>query len=107
MTKPENAKHRPADQMRTPNAATPPPTARPRATGNRNESRRLVTVDLRHASNGPTPVSNNSERPIGSIQRLKNGAPTVIRSPRTASLNVGNIVANRTKNALNSRIQLL
>ena len=46
-------------------------------------------------------------RPIGSIHLLKNGGPTVRRSPVTASLNVGNIVAKRTKNAANSRIQLL
>ena len=46
-------------------------------------------------------------RPIGAIHLLKNGAATVRRSPVTASLSVGNIVANRTKNAENSRIQLL
>ena len=46
-------------------------------------------------------------RPIGVIHLLKNGGPTVSRSPVTASLSVGNIVANRTKNAENSRIQLL
>ena len=53
------------------------------------------------------PVSTSSASPIGRIQVLKNGGPTVRRWPRTASLSVGNIVANRTKNAENSRIQLL
>jgi hypothetical protein len=53
------------------------------------------------------PVRNKRIRPIGSIHLLKNGGPTVMRSPVTASLNVGNIVANSTKNAENSRIQLL
>ena len=53
------------------------------------------------------PVSSSSIRPIGSIHLLKNGGPTVRRSPVSASLSVGNIVANSTKNAENSRIQLL
>src|SRR6187402_3090847 len=65
------------------------------------------TVDLRQASSGPTPVRARSARPIGSIHLLKNGGPTVRRSPVTASLSVGNIVANNTKNAENSSIQLL
>src|SRR3954451_19838675 len=65
------------------------------------------TDDFRQASNGPMPVNSSSIRPIGSIHLLKNGGPTVSRSPVTASLSVGNIVANRTKNAENSRIQLL
>ena len=67
---------------------------------------RFETDVLRHASSGPMPVSTNSIRPIGTIQRLKNGGPMVMRSPVTASLSVGNIVANSTKNAQNSRIQL-
>ena len=69
-------------------------------------ARGCVSVDLRHASSGPTPVRNSSTRPIGAIHLLKNGAATVSRSPVTASLSVGNIVANSTKNAENSRIQL-
>ena len=44
---------------------------------------------------------------MGTIHALKNGGPTVMRCPVTASLSVGNIVANSTKNAQNSRIQLL
>ena len=56
---------------------------------------------------GPTPVRNSSTSPIGTIHLLKNGGPTVIRSPVTASEIVGNMVANRMKNAANSRIQLL
>ena len=52
------------------------------------------------------PVRSSSISPIGSIHLLKNGGPTVRRSPFTASLSVGNIVANSTKKAENSRIQL-
>ena len=64
-------------------------------------------VDFRQASRGPVPVSTSNMRPIGTIHLLKNGAATVNRSPVTASLSVGNIVANRMKNAEKSRIQLL
>ena len=35
------------------------------------------------------PVSSSRTRPIGSIHLLKNGGPTVRRSPRIASLSVG------------------
>ena len=84
----------------------PRTVTRPTPTGNRNESRRLVSVDFRQASNGPTPVSNSMTKPIGTIHLLKNGATTVRRLPVTASLSVGNIVAKRTNSAENSRIQL-
>jgi hypothetical protein len=63
-------------------------------------------VDFRHASSGPMPVNSRRMSPIGSIHLLKNGGPTVRRSPRSASLSVGNIVANKTNIAANSRIQL-
>ena len=43
---------------------------------------------------------------MGRIHLLKNGGPTVRRSPMIASLKVGNIVANRTKKAENSSTQL-
>ena len=52
------------------------------------------------------PVNVNKMRPIGSIHLVKNGGPTVSLAPVTASLSVGNIVANNTKTAENSRIQL-
>src|SRR5207237_1223267 len=74
---------------------------------NMDESRTLISVDLRHARSGPVPVSTSMTNPIGTIHLLKNGATTVRRLPVTASLSVGNIVANRTKSAENNRIQLL
>ena len=64
------------------------------------------TLDLRQASSGPTPVNNRRTRPTGSIQRLKNVCATVMRCPVIASLIVGNIVANKIRNAANNRIQL-
>src|SRR4029077_18752971 len=68
---------------------------------------RFDAVALRQAIRGPTPVRNSSVRPIGTIHRLKNGADTVMRSWKSASDRVGNMVANSMKNAANSRIQLL
>ena len=61
---------------------------------------------MRHANSGPMPVSSSRNNPMGSIHLLKNGMPTVSRSPVTASLKVGNIVAKRTKNAEKSSTQL-
>src|SRR3954469_13149051 len=107
MTIADSAKHSPDDHTRTPSAARTPAVTTASATGKTNESRRLESVDLRHASSGPTPVRNSRTKPIGTIHLLKNGAATVSRWPATASLNVGNIVANRTKRAENSSTQLL
>ncbi len=102
-----NAKQSPEAHTRTPSTTTVTPTTSAHAPGTRNESRRLISVDLRHAVSGPYPVRNSNRRPIGSIHLLKKGGPTVRRSPVTASLSVGNIVAKRTNSAANSRIQLL
>ena len=62
---------------------------------------------MKIAIDSPKPVRNRRMRPMGAIQRLKNGGPTVMRCPVTASLRVGNMVANSTKSAEKSRIQLL
>ncbi len=53
------------------------------------------------------PVSSSRISPTGVIHALKNGGPTVSRSPAIASESVGNIVANRTKVAENTSTQLL
>src|SRR4030095_5818438 len=90
-----------------PNHATATTVTIADATGHKNCWRRLASVDLRHASSGPTPVRNRRMNPTGVIHLLKNGAATVFRPSPTASLNVGNIVAKSTKNAENSSTQLL
>ncbi len=77
------------------------------ANGIRNWFSRRCVVVLRHASSGAAPARNSNTMPSGVIQRLKNSAPTDTREPSSASLIVGNIVANSTKNAQASRIQLL
>src|SRR5688572_24270834 len=106
-TKPENTNAIADDHTRTPSRKITAAVTRPVVTGQRNWCLRFDTDVLRHASSGPMPVSSNNIKPIGTIQRLKNGGPIVMRSPVIASLSVGNIVANRTKNAQNNRIQLL
>src|SRR5215210_3813348 len=103
----QSAKQIPELHTRIPNAYSATAVATPTNTGQKNCCATLINVDRRHASSGPMPVSVRRVRPIGSIHLLKNGGPTVRRSPRSASLSVGNIVANRTKNAENNRIQLL
>src|SRR6266478_5732465 len=107
VTNAHSAKHVSAAHCVTPSDASTPTVTTSAPTGHMNVLMRLSTVDLRHASMGPSPVRNRRTRPIGSIHLLKNGGPTVMRVPVTASLSVGNIVANATKNAQNSRIQLL
>src|SRR2546426_3397058 len=105
-TKPEKMKQRPDAHTRTPIARISTAVTAAVTAGHRKLSRRFESVDLRHASSGPTPVRSSRTRPIGSIHLLKKGADTVSRSPVTASLSVGNIVAKRTKKAQNNRIQL-
>src|SRR5688572_3348028 len=106
-TKPENTNAIADAHTRTPSAKMTTAVTTADVTGHRNWYFRLDTDVLRHASRGPMPVSSNRVRPIGTIHRLKNGGPMVMRSPVIASLSVGNIVAKSTKNAQNSRIQLL
>ena len=106
-TNAHSAKHNPDAHTRMPSAASAPPVTTAATSATELIARGCVTVDFRHASSGPTPVRNSRIRPIGAIHLLKNGPATVSRLPVTASLSVGNIVANSTKNAENSRIQLL
>src|SRR5437016_4263108 len=52
---------------------------------------RLAHDVLRHASNGPTPVSSSRKSAIGMFTRLKNGGPTVTLCPRIDSRKVQKI----------------
>src|ERR1700704_2337552 len=106
-TNPHKAKQIPDPHTRTPSAITAPPVTTPHTVGHRNWLRRFTNVDFRHASSGPTPGSPRSIRPSGISHLLKNGGPTVRRSPLTASAIVGNIVAKRMKKAAKTSIQLL
>ena len=105
-TNAHSAKQMPETHTRTPSAYRTTAATSATVTGHMNCCTRFVTVDLRQASSGPTPVSSSNVSPIGSIHLLKNGGPTVSRSPLSASLSVGYIVAKSTKKAENRRIQL-
>ena len=62
---------------------------------------------LRQAINGQMPVNNNNSKPMGMLTWLKKGVPTLIFTPRTASEMMGNIVPQRTANAIPTKITLL
>src|SRR4029079_1217062 len=75
--------------------------------GHRKLRFKLLVDAFRHASNGPTPVSNIRKMAIGTFTLLKNGALTVILTPFTASEITGNIVPQNTAKHAASRIRLL
>src|SRR5262249_54783225 len=79
----------------------------PSNTGHRKLRLRLLHDARRQAINGPTPIRNRSTSPSGAFTRLKNGGPTVIFTPRTASEITGKIVPQNTANAIPTRIKLL
>src|SRR5882672_4847844 len=68
---------------------------------------KLSTEVLRQARSGPTPVKNNKNIAIGIFTRLKNGGPTLIFDPRTASESTGKSVPARTATQATSKIRLL
>ena len=57
----------------------------PSTTGPRKLRRRLSSEARRHAMSGPTPIKKMSDRKSGMFTELKNGAPTLTFTPRTAS----------------------
>ena len=61
-----------------------PVSTRP-AVGRMNCRCRFASDALRHAISGPRPVRKSSSNPSGTLTRLKNGGPTEILVPRTAS----------------------
>src|ERR1700675_2365227 len=68
---------------------------------------RLSTEVFRQASSGPTPVRNSRRRPMGMLTLLKNGAPTLILEPESASDRTGKRVPESTATQETSRIKLL
>src|ERR1700757_1228678 len=83
------------------------PDARAIIAGHRKFRFRLSGEALRPANNGPTPVRNIRNIAIGTFPLLKNGGPTVIFDPVTASEMIGNIVPQKTAKHAASRIRLL
>jgi hypothetical protein len=92
---------------RTPkNNKTPTPN-RENRDGNRTLLVNFFNVDLLHATRGHRPVRKSRARPIGIIAALKNGAPTVIFTPLTASEIMGKSVPQNTVKAIPTKSKLL
>src|SRR5215470_8598206 len=87
------------------NPITPPNN--PSTPGHLKLRRKLTVEVLRQASNGPTPVKNNSSKPRGMFTLLKNGAPTLMREPVNHSENTGNSVPESTATQATSSTRLL
>src|SRR5215470_12656667 len=83
------------------------PEAKAMIAGERKFRLRLLGDALRHASKGPTPVKNTRNTAIGTLTLLKNGGPTVIFDPVTASEIIGKTVPQNTAKQAASRIRLL
>src|SRR5215467_11686102 len=92
---------------RKPSARPIAPAISPKTVGHRKFRCRLSVEVLRHASNGPTPVRNNNNRPKGMFTLLKNGAPTLIRDPVNHSEKTGNNVPDNTAMQATSSTRLL
>src|ERR1700724_1691227 len=83
------------------------PAIRPINNGHPKLRLRLSSDVLRQASKGPTPVRNKSSKPIGIFTLLKNGVPTLMRSPVNHSEKTGKSVQDRTAWLETSKIKLL
>src|ERR1700675_3646171 len=83
------------------------PAIRPINNAHQKLRLRLSSDVLRQASRGPTPVRNKSTKPIGIFTLLKNGVPTLMRSPVNHSEKTGKSVPDRTAMQDTSKIKLL
>src|SRR5262249_52391321 len=83
------------------------PAAKATTAGQRKFRFKLLGDALRQASSGPTPVRKIRKIAMRTFTLLKNGGPTVIFEPVTASEMIGNIVPQKTAKQAASRIRLL
>src|SRR3984957_20120318 len=83
------------------------PAIRPINKGQPKLRSRLSSEVSRHASKGPTPVRNKSTKPMGIFTLLKNGVPTLMRSPVNHSEKTGKSVPDKTAMQETSKIKLL
>src|SRR5712671_941722 len=107
VTKTHKIRQNSEKNSRTPIAKRTAPAASPISSGQPKFRFRLSVEVFRHASNGPTPVKNSSSSPIGMFTLLKNGAPTLMRSPVNHSEKTGNSVPERTATQATSSSKLL
>src|SRR5262249_7149442 len=91
----------------SPANTAPKPITRPNKAGAANVLGRVSSEDLRQAINGPTPIRKMRASASGALTLLKNGGPTVILTPRTASDKTGNSVPQNTAKAIPTRTKLL
>src|SRR5215510_4606387 len=84
---------------RTPRANAMAAATMPSTTGHRKFRFRFSREARRQAIRGPTPIRKISERNSGTLTWLKNGAPTLTLTPRTASDRSGKTVPKKTVNA--------
>ena len=106
-TRPPNVYDKSAGRLWTPRAKQRTPIVMATLTGMRNCRRRFATDARRQAISGPMPVRSRSSRPSGMFTVLKNGGPTVILLPRTASLMIGKSVPHSTEKAIPTSTRLL
>ena len=69
--------------------------------------RRLPIEERRHASSGPTPVTNRTASPIGIMTGLNHVSSTVILIPVNHSDKTGSIVPNSTAKHAATKSRLL
>src|SRR2546429_8696562 len=70
--------------------------------------RRRLSIEVRRQeNNGPTPVRNSRNSPMGTIRRLNQVASRLICSPLKYSVILGNNVPHSTAKQLASRTKLL
>src|ERR1700756_1629080 len=81
---------------RTPKTIITTPTTSAPIDGHKKLRFKLSSEVLRHASSGPTAVSNRSKRATGMATLLKKGGPTVTLVPCTHSERMGNSVPHST-----------
>jgi hypothetical protein len=85
-----------ASVERTPTSRKTAAAAIPTATGHTKLRFRLSSDARRQAMSGPTPIRNRSPRKSGTLTWLKNGAPTLTFTPRSASDRSGKTVPKNT-----------
>ena len=92
---------------RTPRSRNTAAAAMPTAIGPRKLRERLSSDARRQAMSGPTPIRKISPRNSGTFTWLKNGAPTLTFTPRTASESSGKTVPKKTVKAAATSSTLL
>src|SRR5580704_7250111 len=92
---------------RNPKTSAIAPATTPPSKGHAKFRFRASNDVLRHASKGPTPVNKRRNSAMGIFTLLKNGGPTLILFPVTASERTGKSVPQSTAKHAASKIKLL